>query len=414
MWGKQTESIIAPTPSNSPAAGRRRFLVDMFRRPLDGQGLLSPVDPDLATLRRWAAARRRRLLPVGGGLVAGLARLCAPIGSVWRVRRFAHRFAMGPRETGRLLLDCWASGAQPNEAFVWRRVFGKPGIHPLPGRAAGLLLPLLGDPKAHDLLADKVAAARFFAACGVPAPATLAVIGKSKPADLDDPVWTRPGDLIAKPRHGAAGRGVTVIGVAPGHRFRVRDDMVGRAELARRLRLMAEADDVLIQERLKPADELADLATGGRAPVLRLTTARRSGDLPFLYAALLEIDVPGENPHHFIRGRVRVPADPESGILQSGFWFLHPGRRFSRLPWNDAPLAGRAVPSFDAAVEMVLRVAGLLPGLPLASWDLIIGAEGPRILEGNSAGDWILSELPRCVGLHPPPLAPLLRRWLPS
>lgn len=406
---------IIGQPASKNAAAGRRILAELFRRSVDGQGLCPPDDPDLAVLRRWAAARWRRRLPRGvGGLAAGVARLCAPVGAVFSVTRFARRFALRPGATARLLVDCWASGAQPNEAFVWRRVLGRPGIHPLPGRAAGLLLPQLGDPVAHGLLADKLACARFLAACGLPVPATLAVIGQGKDADFAALPWTRPADLIAKPRHGAAGRGVVAITVSPGHDFCVSGERLARTELARHLRKMAEADDVLIQERLRATDELADLATGGRAPVLRLTTAREPEGAPFLHAALLEIDVPGENPQHFVRGRVRVPVDPATGVLRDGFWFLHPERRLSRLPWNDAPLAGRAVPGFEAAVKVVLQATVRLLGLPLASWDLIISADGPSVLEGNSAGDWILGELPRCVGLHPSPLAPLLRRWLPS
>jgi hypothetical protein len=377
--------------------------------------LLPPVDPDLAFLRRWAAARWRRRVPWGlGGITARVACLLASVGAVGRALRFARRFALGPVATTRLLIDCWASGAQPNEAFVWRRFCSPPGVHPLPGRAAALLFPHLGDPKAHDLLADKMASGRFFVANSLPTPTTLEVIACREEVDLTRRPWTRSADLIVKPRHGAAGRGVLAITVSSDQSFRVGGERIGSMELARRLRRMTETDDALIQERLRAADDAADLATEGRAPVLRLTTAREPGSAPFLYAALLEIDVPGERPHHFIRGRIRAPIDPESGVLQGGLWFLHPKRRLSRLPWNNAPLAGRVVPGFDAAVDDVLRAATLLPGLPLASWDVIVSGDGPKILEGNSAGDWILSELPRCVGLRPPPLAPLLRRWIPS
>ena len=66
---------------------------------------------------------------------------------------------------------------------------------------------------------------------------------------------------------------------------------------------------------------------------------------------------------------------------------------------------------FDRAVEMVVRAMTLVPGLPLVSWDLIVTGSGPVILEGNTCGDWILTNLSVVQGMETIPLVPLLRRW---
>jgi hypothetical protein len=146
-------------------------------------------------------------------------------------------------------------------------------------------------------------------------------------------------------------------------------------------------------------------------PVLRLTTARNPGEAPFLHSAFLAFDVPGENPRNFIRGQIRVPVHPRTAVMGAGIWFLHPGKNYQALPWNQAPLAGGGVPDFRRAAEMTLQAMALLPGLPLVNWDLMLTPEGPIILEGNTCGDWILTNLSAIQELDTPSLEPLLRRW---
>ncbi len=46
-----------------------------------------------------------------------------------------------------------------------------------------------------------------------------------------------------------------------------------------------------------------------------------------------------------------------------------------------------AIPLFGEAKEMVLKVAGLVPGLRLVGWDVAIGEQGPVLIEGNSDYD---------------------------
>jgi hypothetical protein len=97
--------------------------------------------------------------------------------------------------------------------------------------------------------------------------------------------------------------------------------------------------------------------------------------------------------------------------MKPGIWFLHTGARYRSLPWNEAPLAARALPAFDHAVRVVLDAMALLPGLPLVNWDVIVTSMGPVILEGNTGGDWILTNFSTLDGMNIVPLAPLLDRW---
>ena len=201
--------------------------------------------------------------------------------------------------------------------------------------------------------------------------------GGGLPADA--PAWTHPGTLFIKPRYGSGGRGARVIKDAASLDGDVRDDTLVQACL-----------------------------TG---PLLRLTTARNPGELPFLHSALLAFDVPGERPQNFIRGQIRVPVDPRTGLMGAGIWFLYPGVRYAVLPWNQAPLTGSPVQDFRRAAEMVLQAMALVPGLPVVNWDLMLTPRGPIILEGNTCGDWILANLSAVQGMATIPLVPLLQRW---
>jgi hypothetical protein len=325
-----------------------------------------------------------------------LSRLAFGLVTLQRTRAFARHAGLEGRERRRLLTDCLASGARPVEAFAWRNCFSS--RHPLPVRAAGLLLWSLGDPAAHRLLLDKQATGTMLQRAGLATPAIHAVIERGSAPDPSLPVWTRPGALFIKPRHGAGARGSQAATIG--------DKGLGPS-LARDLAFLASDDDLLVQDRIAAAPDLADLATAGHPPVLRIAVARAVEGKPFVHAANLSIQVPRENPRDLLRGHLRATVDLASGRLGPGLSFRESGRRFERLPWNDAPLAGRSLEAWPAAAAIALRAMELVPDLPLVAWDIIPAAEGPVILEGNSGGDWILT----CLGAGATDLVGLLQEW---
>jgi hypothetical protein len=372
---------------------RHRLLT---RLPYDGQGLGRPDDARLAGLRAWAARLYWRRLPLWLRPLAPATRLAFALVTVQRTAAFARRAGLGAHDRRRLLMDCLASGAQPMEAFAWRACFSS--RHPLPVRAAGLLLWNLGEPASHQLLLDKQATAAMLQHAGLATPAIHAVIDRGSTPDPSLPVWARPGTLFIKPRRGAGARGSYTATIG--------DKGLG-ASLARHIAFLASDDDLLVQDRIAAAPELADLVASGRPPVLRIAVARTVAGSPFVHAASLAIQVPRENPRDFLRGHLRAPVDLASGQLGAGVSFREAGRRVERLPWNDAPLAGRPLEVWPAAAAMVLRAMDLVPDLPLVAWDIIPAAEGPVILEGNTGGDWILT----CLGAGGTDLVGLLQEW---
>lgn len=382
--------------------------------PVDGQGLLAQDDPALGPLRNWAVALFWQRVPRWSRpFLVPLTRLAWGLAALLRVRRFARRQKLERSQARQLAEDCLRSGAQPVEAFIWRSVFSSPKCHPLPARAAGTLLSRLGSPEEHRLLADKLATAELLSGAGLATPPLRDAIPRGGSIDPTASTWATEGHLFVKPRHGSASRGTIAIDALPGSVWRIDGDLslVGPEMLESLIAAAAATDSLLVQARLDPGPELADLATAGPAPVLRLNAARHRGGAPFLHSALLTIDVPGEHRRHFIRGQIRAPVDPTNGEMTSGVWFLRPADRYARLPWNEARVAGRPLLGFHEAVAMVLRAMELVPNLPLVNWDLILTAQGPVILEGNTGGDWILTSLAAVAGLETLPLAPMLREW---
>ncbi len=381
--------------------------------PWDGLGWGRSPDPVLSDLRAWAAAswRQAQARPwrplLGPGARAGW-----PLAALGPVLAFARARGLDGAATARLYGDCLLTGGGPVDVYVWRSLWG--GLHPLPGRGAGLLLSRLGDSTGHALLADKLEAAERLAMADIPVPVMRGVYRRGAACDVSLLADAAPGqDLFLKPRHGQGGRDAFALTRLDGV-WHMGGRPVSSAELMARLARLVLRDDLLVQERLVAAQEVADLAVNGRAPVLRLATARLPGQAPFLHSALLTLAVPGRNPRHFLEGAVHAPVDPAEGRLVAGLTLAAPQTRLDRLTWNGALLAGRSVPGFAQAAAMVLRAMAALPPLPLVHWDLIPTEAGPVLLEGNSCGNWILACLPGLHGLEACPLPPLLARWLPD
>lgn len=379
--------------------------------PWDGQGWGACSDPGLAPLRRAAAAGfRRKVAPPLRPFLACADRSVWAAAAAARTSAFARANGLNAVDAALLFGDCLLSGADPVEAWVWRGVFG--GRHPLPARAAGLLLLRLGDAAGHRLLADKAAAAERFAQAGATVPVLRATIRREDALnEADMPAPASAAGLFVKPRRGCGGRGAFSL-VKEGGGWRVNGGPpTDWPALRSRLLRLAETDDLLVQDRLTARLDLADPAADGRAPVLRLTSACAPGQPPFLHSALLNIPVPGRDSRHFLHGEIHAPINPADGRIACGVSFARPQERLTALPWNGAPLAGRDISGFFDAVAMASVAAAMIPPLPLVNWDFILTDDGPVLLEGNSAGNWILTNLAGRYDLDAGSPGPLLAAW---
>lgn len=374
--------------------------------PWDGEGWGGGIDPLLAALSVWAAREwRLQRAPRLHGVLALVSKILWLLAAGARVRQFARRLkGVSPLV---VYWDCVRTGAMPLEAHVWRSLHATP--HPLPARASALLMSRLGAPEAHRLLADKLATANALSATGLSFPKLIQFISCAQPIALS--LETRLGAaLFVKPRRGHGGLGGFAL---IEHRGEWRTDgrSVSTPELLARMAQLVRYDDVLIQEHVLAAPDLADLASDGRAPVLRLTTTCLPNAEPFLHSALLTIAVPDRNPQNFLNGTVLAPIDIRSGRVLRGLSLGRPHDRLDRLPWNAALLNGRRLPNFGEAAAAAQRAMAALPALPVVHWDLILSAEGPIFLEGNTSGNWIIASLPERDGVAECALSHILAKW---
>ena len=366
-------------------AGTRQALRRFWNAlPIDGAGFVPPADPDARWLIRHATRTRLRgvprpLLPLV--VLAGRLLLCVK----------AIRWARRSDDPLRVYADACLYGLLPRDSRMWRGPVGAPPRPMSPG-ALALAMSSMGNAEQRRLLTDKSATAALIARHGVAVPKLVTVI----PRGTADPVLPEGEALFVKPQSGSRGQDA----------FRV--DRVDPS-VAARLKRAAAGDALLVQHCLAPAPELADLATGGIPPVLRLIMAREPRGAPFLHSALFSVRVPGET--HPLRGLLRAPVSVADGRLLAGFWLGEPEARYDRSPWHDAPLAGRVLPDFDAAVRAALTATAPFDGLPSIGWDVVLSDAGPVILEGNAHTDWLYILRVAEGAPDAPPLLPLLRRW---
>lgn len=384
----------------------KRYLREL---PWDGEGWARPDDPVLADLRRWAAAQwRSEHAPIPSGIICLASRLLWPLAVAGQVVGLARRLPTLARWT--VYADCVRTGASPLESHVWRSLHATP--HPLPAKASALLISRLGSAEDQHLLADKLAAAAALSAVGPVFPKLVQLVRSEGPIELAAEL--RSGSaLFAKPRHGRGGRGGFAIDYVESE-WRVDGRPVSESALLARIARSVRDDDLLIQERVPAHPALESLTQRGRAPVLRLVTARYPGAPPFLHSALMTVNVPGQNPANFLEGMVFVPVERTTGTMAPGLLLARPHERLSVLPCNAVVLEDRKIPDFHAAVCAALSAMTILPGLPVVHWDVIVSCDGPVMLEGNVSGNWILASLPEREGLAVCSLAHVLSAWKPA
>lgn len=378
------------------------------RLPLDGMGWAFPAEPALRRLARASVRQYRGRFPAPLLPLFFAARYALwPVAAFAATARFTRSEDLSFAKASRLFADCVLSGSEPMDAHLWRALSGRRPA--LSQRAAGIILAGLGDPRAHQILADKRECARLLESLGLAVPKTIAVVGPASP--LTESLLDYEGDLFIKPRRGSGGRGAFALRASGNGQWRARDGTpLDRTGVIARLRTAAAHEDILVQERLIGCVPGLDLPDTGWTTVLRLTTAREPGGEPFLHSALLVVPVPGRAPRDFLRGALQIPIDLATGRLRPGILFSRCDERVAAFPWNGTVFAGQSL-AIAAPAVAALRAMAMLPPLPIVNWDIVPAKDGPRFLEGNSGGNWLLTNLPGIDGGDRSSLPSLLCRW---
>lgn len=277
-----------------------------------------------------------------------------------------------------------ARAAQGGPPHLWRRAWAAALTHnippwefadyqlfrsgaPLAGwrytRETAATLALLTHPDSAALIADKPRFADWLAREGVPVVPTLAA---PEPG----------GSLVTKPRRGAQGRGVQAW-IACDTGFRSRNGFGGDTETlsADGLRARIARDELIAQPLI-----FSPLGTAA----IRIVTHRENAPSR-VFDSLLQTAAPGDFCTH--RGPFRRIDTTTGQVLPPG-----PGQTGSIFAPDLGEVAaqGQVIPGWGDILSCLTRAHDLLtPPIPLIGWDILVGPEGPLVLEGNTG-----------IGLH--------------
>jgi len=314
----------------------------------------------------------------------------------------------------------WTRGKAPGQTLVLLAAQGPTNsawqrkemlANTLDSRQGALLLMSVSRAEDQALAGDKYAMSRALAAIGMPVPPILAEITPGSIPDFSTSPWIERRKLFLKPRHGSHSLGTAIVERGATSAFLVAGDAMPAPDFARWLSSQAEADSILVQPFLEPRHSLRDLSP--RAPPwLQITTYRLPGGEARLLSGTLLLPMRQQGGEPSGTALLRAPVNPQNGKLIDGLWLERPQQRFAAVPWNDAPIRGRAVADWDEACRLALGGSALLPGLPVIGWDVLLAAEGPCIAEANTMVAFSEAQLWHFETGAKSPLTDALLQWI--
>lgn len=390
-----------------------------YRLPVDGAGAITLFAAKRQRLFQSTAARGFwKRMPRGTRLIAMTVARTLWLAACPMKTVLAPRYeSTKSRDLAAALWAGWIRGWQPAQTIQWRALAQGDRrrleiLRRIPGdRCGGLLLAALGDTADMKLASDKLATAHRLAELGARVPVTHEAIRPGTIPDTGAP-WYNSGPLVIKPRHGMASRGLSAIVPASDGYFSLDGaHPVSRAELAHQLMLRTRGDDLLVQSHVAPADGMRDLSPDAPITVRVFVLRPSKTEEPRILSAFLKIIPPGRYVPRGIIDLLVVPVNVRTGVLESGILFNRPGERWPSMPWNGAPVRGLAVSCWPDVAAVALRASEILPRTPLIGWDILLGSEGPVVLEANTG----VSLLRAALGLFEQglesPLIPALEKW---
>lgn len=300
----------------------------------------------------------------------------------------------------------WRSPARLRHVEIWRRGFVSES-HELYGFGAGADPALYLSDWAHQMrtgaingtfgtvLTDKILFHAALAARFSPhLPRLLGAIrrGEFRPSDPGGPggggttiadCLETLGSLVVKPVAGFGGHHVHVLHPTPGGAT-----LDGAALTMPQLQSRLDALDGCLVEGYVRQDGYSAAIFPGAVNTMRLLTLRDvTSGTPFLAAAVHRFGTTRSAPvDNWTQGGLNARIDLGTGELGPGLSFTAGGRlvRLPEHPDTGSPIAGVSVPRWSEVKDLALAVAGAFPTIDYAGWDLVLGEDGPLVIEGNN------------------------------
>jgi hypothetical protein len=197
-------------------------------------------------------------------------------------------------------------------------------------------------------------------------------------------------DLFVKPNKGKGGRAAQRWDHIGDGLFRsVSGKVLTASALRKRLVKRSRAEKLIVEPRLVNHSSIADLSNGALNTVRIVTCLDERGG-PEITSAVIRMSQ-GKNVtiDNFHAGGIAAEVDINTGRLgPASDQGLSPASTWhQRHPQTGALIEGRLLPSWPAAVELVVAAHKAFGGRVLIGWDVALLAEGPCLVEGNGSPD---------------------------
>lgn len=199
--------------------------------------------------------------------------------------------------------------------------------------------------------------------------------------------------IVARPRFGSKGRGVEVFRCEDGQYIGSRGSVWNVEDLASHIELLS---GYVLTEFVWP-HEYARSIFDESANTMRLMTFCGGDGTPFLGAGVHRFGrFRSDGMDNFSAGGLSVAIDLGDGILGKGVFKDEDGT----LSWSECHpdsgvrISGTEVPFWDECVNSVLD-AHRLVGAKWVGWDVLVGEDGPFLIEGNNCPDVDLVQVHR-------------------
>ncbi|MES1152640.1 MAG: sugar-transfer associated ATP-grasp domain-containing protein, partial [Dongia sp.] len=244
----------------------------------------------------------------------------------------------------------------------------------------------------------------FSAICrdnGLSASRVIALAGGGKLHFIEEMTEFPPVDLFIKIKNGRGGRGAEKWSYVAGSYRNSSGRSLTKAEFTDYVIQRARLEKRIVQYCLVNHSSFSDINLGALATARILTLRNERGDIEPTHAVLRMPQRPGASVDNIHAGGIAAPVDLATGRLgrATDLGLRVTSRWHERHPETGAPILGRELPHWQAALDLCRRAHALIGDRVVVGWDVAILEDGPCLVEGNGKPDVDLMQRPHGTGL---------------
>jgi hypothetical protein len=249
--------------------------------------------------------------------------------------------------------------------------------------------------------ANKVYFSHICRRFGLPASRVIAIATAGKIKFAGGATKLPPEDLFVKIKYGRGGRGGEKWFYAEGTYRDAQGRRFSTAEFASYLKQRSRFETRVVQTCLVNHSAMSDINLGALATARILTVRDEHGGIEATHAVLRMPQRPGAPVDNIHAGGIAAPVDLKTGRLgrATDLGLRVTSRWHEHHPETGAPILGRELPHWPAALDLCRRAHDLIGDRVVVGWDVAILEDGPCLVEGNGKPDVDLIQRPHGQGL---------------